>query len=188
MKNSVNPTSALVQRHTHMPQYAAPGNHCVITQTTKQIWAPQPPATPQANQPMKFAGLMICSGIRAISKSSWWPGSQIGSQKHVAPGEDGDRGGGGGLCPYLQFDGCNLIENLIMQFGELNGKPLQATISLTNFFLSPSISFSSFHPLILCLPHGMEKHESMKWHSHLCGGTWGSVSLFRWFLYFNYYF
>lgn len=34
-------------------------------------------------------------------------------------------------CLHSMSDGCNLIENLIMIFAELNGCPLQATISLT---------------------------------------------------------
>lgn len=44
-------------------QYAAGGNHCVITQTTVHTEAPEPPATPRAAQPLIFAGRVICSGI-----------------------------------------------------------------------------------------------------------------------------
>lgn len=63
MKNTVNPPSALVPQRTYSTTVRLGGNHCVITQTTLHIQAPEPAATPQADQPLIFAGLMICSGI-----------------------------------------------------------------------------------------------------------------------------
>lgn len=62
MKNALQIPQVPLYHNIHTAQqHAVGGNHCVITQTTAHIQAPEPPATPTAAQPLIFAAFVVGS-------------------------------------------------------------------------------------------------------------------------------